>query len=139
MTQAAHSIARAATGAVLAACVLAACVLAAFVPAAADTAQDRVRIGPGLRQNIDLPTKGPEHVLYGKIARLSGPYFTLLLRTNRLVNVDASLAVKSGTYSAPLFVGKTVMVTGKLDAIGTLHAKAVSRYMRIDRSTVPDR
>jgi hypothetical protein len=134
MTHRGNLIARAATGALLAACVF-----AASIPAGADTAQDRVRIGPGMRRNIDLPTKGPEHVMFGKIARLSGPYFALQLRTNRVVNVDATLAVQSGAYSAPLFVGKIVMVTGKLDASGTLHANAVSRYMRIDRATLPDR
>jgi hypothetical protein len=134
MKDAAYVLGRAAASALLVACVF-----AAAAPAGADTAQDRVRTGTGFRQNITLPTKGIEHVMFGTISRLAGPYFTLLLRTNKIVNVDASLALRSGEYSAPLFVGKIVMVTGKLDATGMLHASSVSRFMRIDEKTRPDR
>jgi hypothetical protein len=77
--------------------------------------------------------------LFGSIANLKGTRFTLRLRTGRTLPVDASAAIDSGRFSAPLFVGKLVVVTGALDAAGTLHALTVSRFTRLDERTPRDR
>ncbi|MBV8750897.1 MAG: hypothetical protein JO103_14420 [Candidatus Eremiobacteraeota bacterium] len=67
----------------------------------------------------------PHHVL-GRIVALTGARFTLRTRAGALLQVDASEAIRSGDFSAPLFVGKPVLVTGT--RVGSVfHAVSVSR------------
>jgi len=82
---------------------------------------------------------GPTHQIFGTISQLAKTQFVLRLRTGRTINVNAADAISSGRYSAPLFVGKVVVVTGPLDAHGVLYAQTVVRLTRIDESTLRDR
>jgi hypothetical protein len=54
------------------------------------------------------------HTLYGTISALSGSQLLLRLRNGRSLPVDASAAIASGSFSAPLFVGKMVTIDGAL-------------------------
>jgi hypothetical protein len=76
----------------------------------------------------------PPHTVYGQIARLSATSFLLKLRSGRLLTVDDSVAVASGHYSAPLFVGKYVEVAGSLGTTGVLVAETITRMQQIDPS-----
>jgi len=78
------------------------------------------------------------HVYYGTIVSLNLPRFKLRLRNGHDLTVDASSAIKSDSYSAPLFAGKFVAVSGKLDAKGVFDAVSVSRFTSIDASTPKD-
>jgi hypothetical protein len=82
---------------------------------------------------------GVQHTVFGTIARLAKSSFVLQMRTGRRVSVDAAPAIASGRYSAPLFVGKFVVVEGTLDASGTLHARSVTRMTRLDGATPRDK
>jgi len=53
------------------------------------------------------------HTMYGTIASINGETFVLQLRNGRSIEVDASTAIASDAYSAPLFVGKAVTVEGR--------------------------
>jgi hypothetical protein len=82
---------------------------------------------------------GTQHTAFGEITRLTKTTFSMRLRTGKTLQVDAASAIASGRYSAPLFVGKAVVVTGPLDAHGTLYAQTVTRMTEIDDRTPRDR
>jgi hypothetical protein len=82
---------------------------------------------------------GPKHQIFGTISKVTKTEFVLRTRTGRLIDIDAAPAVAAGLYSAPLFVGKVVVVSGPIDAHGVLYAKTVIRMTRIDDSTMHDR
>jgi hypothetical protein len=82
---------------------------------------------------------GADHTIFGAIVRYTKSSFVLRLRTGRLINVDATAAISSGRYSAPLYVGKSVVVAGELDGHGILRAQSVTRMTRLDNSTTSDR
>jgi hypothetical protein len=82
---------------------------------------------------------GPKHQVFGTITKLSKTEFVMRTRAGRLIDVDAAPAIAAGLYSAPLFVGKVVVVTGPIDAHGVMYAKTVIRVTRIDDSTLRDR
>jgi hypothetical protein len=82
---------------------------------------------------------GPTHQVFGTISKLAKTEFVLRTRAGRLIDVDAAPAIAAGLYSAPLFVGKVVVVSGPLDAHGVLYAKTIIRMTRIDDSTLRDR
>ncbi len=95
------------------------------------------------RGAIDLarPTPPPSvrHDIFGTIASVRGSTLLVRMRTGKLLAVDAAPAIAAGTYSAPLFVGKIVLVRGSFDAARTLHAQTVVRIERLDARTAPDR
>jgi hypothetical protein len=95
------------------------------------------------RGAVDLarPTPPPpvRHDIFGTIASVRGSALLLRTRTGKLLAVDAAPAIAAGTYSAPLFVGKIVLVGGTLDAARTLHAQTIVRIERLDARTGPDR
>ncbi len=76
----------------------------------------------------------PPHTVYGQIARLTATSFLLKLRSGRMLTVDDTLAVASGHYSAPLFVGKYVEVAGTVGTTGVLVAETITRMQQIDPS-----
>jgi hypothetical protein len=78
------------------------------------------------------------HNVFGTIVRLGTPKFVLRTRTGRLLLVDATAAIQRGSYSAPLFVGKVVVVGGAYDAARVLQATTVTRQTRLDRMTPAD-
>jgi hypothetical protein len=82
---------------------------------------------------------GAVHFAFGEITKLERPVFVLRLRDGRTLDVDATAAIQSGRYSAPLFAGKFVVVKGDLDARGVMHAETVTRIERVDDATPKDR
>ncbi len=80
-----------------------------------------------------------EHVVYGTITQIQGSVLTVALRDGRQRRVDASPAIRSGTYSAPLYVGKIVAIAGSYEADGTLSATTISKLGRADGTAPPDR
>ena len=88
---------------------------------------------------VDSTASASGHLIYGTIVQLEGNILTLMLRDGRRQRVDATLAVRSHTYSAPLFLGKTVTMTGDYGADGTFAATTISKLGAADRSAPPDR
>jgi hypothetical protein len=84
------------------------------------------------------PAGAQRHNVFGTIVRLALPKFTLRTRTGRIVLVDATDAIAKGTYSAPLFPGKFVVIGGAYDALHVLHAATITRMTSLDRTTPPD-
>ncbi len=82
---------------------------------------------------------GPTHVAFGTIAKMTGSILTVVLRNRRPVRVDATWAIANGYYSAPLFIGKLVVVEGRFARDGTLFAKTITRMSKVDESTPLDR
>jgi hypothetical protein len=78
------------------------------------------------------------HNVFGTIVKLATPKFVLRTRTGRLLMVDATTAIQRGSYSAPLFVGKFVVVGGAFNAASVLEATTVTRQTRLDRTTPAD-
>jgi hypothetical protein len=78
------------------------------------------------------------HNIFGTIVKLVLPKFVLRTRTGRLLVVDATTALQRGSYSAPLFVGKVVVVGGAFNAASVLEAATVTRQTRLDRMTPAD-
>ena len=85
------------------------------------------------------PVAKNDRRLYGRIDAIKASILLVKARTGRDVRVDASDALRSGLYSAPLFVGKLVMISGYYDSLRTLHAQIITRETRIDGGTGPDR
>ncbi len=77
--------------------------------------------------------------LSGQIQSIKASTLLIRARNGREMRVDASDAIRSGMYSAPLFVGKAVMITGYYDSARTLHAQTITREARIDARTPLDR
>jgi hypothetical protein len=87
---------------------------------------------------VALPA-GPTHQIFGTIVTLTKTEFGLRTRAGRTIVVNAADAISSGRYSAPLFVGKVVLVSGPTDAHGVLYAQTVTRQTRIDDPNLRDR
>ena len=120
---------------------LGATALLAATFATAASAQTAIRIHPVIRPRTvptSLPMSAFAHGAFGRIARLQTTSFVMRLRSGRLLNVDASDAIASGRVSAPLYVGKAILVTGTLDARGTFVAQTVTRMEHIDSETRAD-
>jgi hypothetical protein len=81
--------------------------------------------------------RSPHHV-FGSIVSIRGSRFSLRTRSGRMLIVDDSVALARGTFSAPLFAGKIVVVAGEYDTLRVLHALTVTRQPRIDRTTPSD-
>lgn len=79
------------------------------------------------------------HAIFGTIVALRPGAFTLRPRRGHVLRVDDSAVLKSGLYSAPLFVGKAVLVIGTYDTVGVFRTTNVQRMTRIDSATPPDR
>jgi hypothetical protein len=93
-----------------------------------------------LRPGIVTATPpGRPHMVVGTISRVAGANLVVELRTRRLLHVDASPALASGRYSAPLFVGKFVIIEGTYGTDGTLFATSITRLPRIDSESPQDR
>jgi hypothetical protein len=82
---------------------------------------------------------GPTHIASGTIARITGSILLLELRNRRPLRVDATYAIARGSYSAPLFIGKIVIVEGRFGRDGTLFATTVTRMSKLDATTPLDR
>lgn len=81
--------------------------------------------------------KGPaQHVLYGTIVAVHTTTFDLRARGGQVHHIDPTLAIQSGRYSAPLFVGKIVNVEGYISG-GTFHAQRITRMTKLD-GAAPD-
>ena len=99
------------------------------------------------------PTPAPNPVLmatrtrivYGTIASFTAAtktFFIMRLRSGIVQRVDATQAIRTGRYSYPLFIGKYVAVTGKVQTTGILEAETISRAPNLknmpeDRWIVP--
>ncbi len=79
------------------------------------------------------------HIVFGRLESVAGRMLSLRTRSGRLWSVDATDALASGNYSAPLFVGKIVEVDGSLRKSGVIQATGIMRMGTLDRSTPPDR
>jgi hypothetical protein len=94
-----------------------------------------------VRPNTNTPpnTRLPQHFVSGAIVKINGRLLLVQLRDRRLVRVDATSPLATGRYSAPLFIGKFVIVEGSYAADGTLLATTITRLPRLDSSTPADR
>jgi hypothetical protein len=63
----------------------------------------------------------------------------VMFRDRRPLRVDASWAVAHGMYSAPLFVGKVVIIQGRFGSDGTFYATTLTRLTKLDASLPQDR
>jgi len=79
------------------------------------------------------------NAVYGTIVRIQANQIVLRLRNRTLVAVDASRAIASGDYSAPLFVGKVVVAEGVKRPDGSFDAIRVMRSGTLDATTPADR
>ena len=120
---------------------LVACALVASFAgtASAQSARYHPVIRPGTGSATPLGARAFEHSAFGQIARMGSGGFVMRLRSGRMLVVDASAAMASGRFSAPLFVGKLVVVTGGVDSRGTFLAQTVTRMTHIDKTTRADR
>ena len=96
-------------------------------------ASDAVRVQPYDAWRPD------DRLLYGRIDRMAGSVLFVRSRTGRLIRTDATEAIRTDSYSAPLFVGKIVVIDGYYDAAKTLHARSVMRMGSLDAGTASDR
>jgi hypothetical protein len=80
-----------------------------------------------------------DRVLYGRIDAIRGRILYVLCRGGRQQRIDASEALRTDTFSQPLFVGKIVVVDGFYDAARTLHAASVMAMQSLDAGTERDR
>lgn len=85
------------------------------------------------------PARHADRLLFGRIDAIRGSILTVRARSGRLVRVDASEAVRTDAYSAPLFIGKFVVIDGYDDSAKTLHATSVMRMGQLTGRTQPDR
>jgi hypothetical protein len=79
-----------------------------------------------------------KNAVFGTIVQVHGSVLTLRLRDGRSETVDASSAIAQGTYSAPLFIGKTILAEGTREPGGIFDAVRISRMTTLDKSS-PDR
>jgi hypothetical protein len=79
------------------------------------------------------------HFVFGTLVAIRGSALTLRTRGGSILQVDAAAAIAAGTYSAPLFVGKVVVLGGSYEGPRTFRAQTVTRIPRLDASTGPDR
>ncbi len=86
-----------------------------------------------------VPAPRSPHDVSGAIVTLRSNVIALKLRSGRIVPVDATDAIASGRFSAPLYVGKLVDITGAYDAKHVLHAETITRVPRVNASTPADR
>lgn len=91
-----------------------------------------------VRTQASDPARHGDRVLYGRIEAIRGSALVVRARSGRLFRVDASEALRTDTYSAPLFVGKIVVIDG-YDGAKALHATSVMRMGNLDAGTPPDR
>ena len=99
---------------------------------------DRARGVQSLRKTLATPPKN-DRLLYGRIETVNGNILLVRTRGGRVLRVDGSDAIKSGMYSAPLFIGKLISISGFYDDARTLHAQSITREARIDARTAADR
>ncbi|HTU81384.1 MAG TPA: DUF5666 domain-containing protein [Candidatus Acidoferrales bacterium] len=67
-------------------------------------------------------------LIYGTITAIRNKTeIVVRLRTGYAQRVDATEVLRTGRYSAPLFVGKLVAVTGHLEAGGAILATSITR------------
>jgi hypothetical protein len=90
-------------------------------------------------RTLAAPVAKNDRRLYGRIEAIKSSILLVRARTGRNVRVDMTDALRTGMYSAPLFAGKLVMITGYYDNVRTLHAQIVMRESRLDERTGPDR
>jgi hypothetical protein len=69
---------------------------------------------------------GSLHQLYGTISHIEGSQLTIEARDQRMVQVDATAAIKS-RRTIILTAGRAINVLGSYDANGVLHAQAIQR------------
>jgi suppressor of ftsI len=91
------------------------------------------------RADEAVTTTSQAHVVYGTVLQLQGNVLTVELRNGRQQRVDATPAIAARTYSAPLYVGKTVTLTGDYSGDGTFVATTITKLGRADDSAPPDR
>jgi hypothetical protein len=81
----------------------------------------------------------PPNALFGTLTAVDGAKLTLKLRDDSSVAVDATRAVARGAFSAPLFVGKTVLVQGTKHAGAAFDAVRILRIDDLSSVKIPDR
>lgn len=99
---------------------------------------DRAQGTQSMRKTLAVAPKN-DRILYGRIDSMKDSILFVRTRSGRVLRVDGSDAIKSGMYSAPLFVGKLILVSGYYDTARTLHAQNITRESRIDARTGADR
>jgi len=87
-------------------------------------------------RSTDVPR--PLHFVFGTLVAIRGSELTMRTRRGILLKVDAAAAIAAGTYSAPLFVGKVVVLGGSYEGPRTFHAQTITRIPRLDATTGPD-
>jgi hypothetical protein len=81
---------------------------------------------------------GSLHQIYGTIRSIKGSQLTIETRDKRIVNVDATTAIK--TYrSVVLAVDRAINASGTYDAKGVLHAETIQRAKSSPTSWLADR
>jgi hypothetical protein len=80
-----------------------------------------------------------DRLLYGRIDAMHGVMLAVRARSGRTLRVDATEALRTDTFSQPLFVGKIVVIGGYYDTARTLHAKSIMAMQSLDAGTAPDR
>lgn len=73
-----------------------------------------------------------QRLVYGTIAAIhSKALIVVKLRSGYQQRVDTTDVMRTGHYSAPLFVGKLVAITGRLEPTGVLVATSISRTHKL--------
>src|ERR1700752_1480222 len=78
------------------------------------------------------------HDVFGTIRNIKGSQLTIETRTGRLMQVDATEAIRAH-LSVPLAEANTIEVRGTLDAQGVLHAETILRAMDLPELWPDDR
>jgi hypothetical protein len=138
MDSAARKVHKMRTRALVAACVAAALPLTAFalpvrrMPTVLPHALSVSRTLAAVQHPRFRPVKQGPHTFYGKIVSLGANRVVILTRHNRLINVDTTIVLAAGTFSAPLFVGKLVAVDGDQPATGAFTAAHIWRLTNLN-------
>jgi hypothetical protein len=111
-------------------------------------AAQTVRALPGERAREPVTGRGfesgpyanpsPTHRLFGEIVALQGTRAEVRSRTGRIIEVDCGPAIRTGHFSAPLFVGKLVLVEGLYSPDRIMHAARITRLPRLEPTLAPD-
>jgi hypothetical protein len=82
---------------------------------------------PGAPQTLKPPAgQASPHEVFGAIGTIDGSRLTILLRSGKLLQIDATTAIEQ-ERTTELSIGRPVAVQGTYDAAGTLHADHIYR------------
>jgi hypothetical protein len=87
---------------------------------------NRIRAPEAPQTPTPPTTQRSPHEVFGAIDTINGSQLTILLRSGKVLQVDATTAIQQ-ERSTQLFIGRPVAVEGTYDAKGTLHADHIYR------------